>query len=146
MVSLSSVTTDPAHIQQAQWVDVETPHGPFRLEVRGYTTAYKTALFHSRRDRALELNRTLAPGARQYTGDSLPPDEDDKLAGKCLGKYCVENVQGLTHDSGQPVTVDEFRALIADPARGLALLGLAFRACDSIHARKQDLVKEAEGN
>ena len=146
MVAISAVTTDPARIDRAQWVTVETQDGPFRLQVKGYTLGYKTALFHARRDRATELNRTLAPGARQYIGDTLPPVEDDRLVGECLGRHCVEGVDGITHDDGTSVTIDEFRALIADPARGTALLWLTMRACDSVQIGKQDLAQEAEGN
>lgn len=146
MVALNALITDPARIERAQWVEVETPDGPFRLLTKGYTTAYKTGLFHARRDRASELNRTLAPGARQYTGDTLPPLEDDRLTGQCIGKYCIEGVEGLTHEGGEAVTVDEFRALVADPSRGTVLLWLALRACDAVQTRKQDLATEAVGN
>lgn len=147
MVALSKLTTNRTEIQKPRWVQVETQAGGnFEIEVSGYSAAYRQELFLAQRDRATDLNRALRPGARLYTAETLPPAEFDRINGKLIGTHCVHDVRDLTHDDGTPVTVEEFREIIADPETGGGLLWLTNRAVDSIYARKAEVEAEAEGN
>jgi len=146
MVALSTLTTNPDRVEQPIDILIETDDGPFTIVTRGFTAAYRAATHEARLEAVAKLNRGLALGARAYSVQTLPPDVDDRISGTMVAKYCIHDIQGLTHDDGAAVTVDEFRALIADPNRCGALLVYALMAARQAHSKREDKIEAASGN
>lgn len=140
MVSLSTFRQDATAINQGEWVSPGEEYGDLEILSRGFNDAYF--------DLRAALERKAARRLRTDI-DALPAAERRAITVECVRKTIVLDVRNLEHDigarKGQPVTLEEFREMLADP--DLAELTVAcLKAASKVGvARKADM-EEAVGN
>lgn len=137
---------DRDRLETAVWVTVDTDDGPFEVETRGYTRAYRDGLNAARRQLVQARNRKLSPGQTPITESDLAASDHDRLMGAALAEHCVTNVRGLTHEDGRDVTADELRQMLRDPADCPVLLGYVIQAVSWAHDQARQRADAAAGN
>lgn len=145
MADLSDFTANMDAVQNGVWISVGTEPSTFRIKTRGVTSEYRDGLNLLRREAAREANRGVAPGGLLVDPDRLPPTLDDRCQGRAIAKYCFLDVEGLTN-KGQPVTADEFSAILMNPEGRSMLLGYAIGAAFRVADEKKADKDAAEGN
>jgi hypothetical protein len=145
MPDISSCTADRDVMRSGEWVPVGTGDDRFEIRTRGFTQAYRDGLNRLRREAARELNRKLKSTDLPHTPEMLPPSVDDRCQGQALADYCVIDVRGLTN-GGQPVSADEFKALLRDPEGRQALVVFALQAAIEVGRARTEQKEIAEGN
>lgn len=144
MAKLSNFLRNTKAITDGETVTVGPAGMTFQVTTRGFTLAYRDRLAALRREAARTLNRAQQPGATAYLPDGLPPSTEDKCQGQALADECIIDIAGLD-DDGTPVTVEQFRDLIASgevPFLTSLAFGAAARVSDSRIGEKA----AAEGN
>lgn len=146
MASLAGMTINRDRLETAAWVTVDTETGPFEIETRGYTRAYRDGLSAARRRLVQDRNRKLSPGQAPITEADLAASDHDRLMGAAIADHCVTGVRGLTHEDGSDVTADELRQMLRDPADCPILLGYVIQAVNWAHEQARQRSDEAAGN
>lgn len=145
MPKLSDFIPDTSAVTGGEAITVGPVGKSFEITTRGFTPAYRDRLSALRREAARTLNRTLQPGAAPYRPDTLPPTVEDKCLGQALAEECIQGVAGLDGDDGQPVTIDQFRALLTSGDAPF-LTALAVGAASRVGENRAEEAKAAEGN
>jgi hypothetical protein len=145
MATLNAYKTNTRVVNDGEWVDVGAEPNTFRIRTRGFTRRYRDKLNALRREAARTANRSLRPGELPFTVDNLPPNDEDRCQGIAISEEAFLDVSGLDN-AGQPVSADEFRAMLCNPEEYSALIVLAIGAASRVHAGREDEAKDAEGN
>lgn len=143
MAKLSNFRRDAARVAEGEWVTVGPADDPFKLRIRGFTAAYRDTLARLKLAKAREINRTVLPGQPTVAVDNLPPSIDDACQAEALSRECLIDVEGLQHDDGRDMTVDELRELLPTTP---VLLVLAIQAAGRVGDDRATQAKAAEGN
>lgn len=146
MASIANMTISRDRLEAPVWVTVDTEDGPFEIETRGFTRAYRDGLAAARRRLVQDRNRRLPPGQPPITDQDLAVSEQDGLMGAALADHCVTGVRGLTHADGSDLTIDELRRMLRDPAECPVLLGYVIQAVGWAHEQARQRADEAAGN
>lgn len=109
MAKLSDFSRNQDRMREGETVEVGPIGSTFEITTRGFTPRYRDALHDLKIAAARRLNRGQKPGGLSYNAENLPPSEDDRAQGQAIADHCVLGVNGLQHDDGQDVTLDEFR-------------------------------------
>lgn len=134
---LKDFETDSAVINDGKFVKVDG-YDELEIKTRGYTDAYLDA-----------RTRRLKKAAEKYDGDIdlIPNGERRQINGELLRDYLVLDVKGVWHDKEKqnPVTADEFRALLGDPSYD-RLTSACWRAVGLVQVAATTQQQDAEGN
>ena len=107
MVALSKFRIDSAAVASGSWVTVDGYQG-LRIKSRGFTDEFVDA-----RTRRL----AIACKENRCQLDELPNAARRQVNAGLTADFLILDVDGLFHDDDekQPVTVDEFKAMLANP-------------------------------
>ena len=137
MAKLSAFKTDSRAINEGEWVRVGEEYDDLEIKTRGLTDAYF--------DAQAAKQRRAAVG---FGGDTskLPTALRRKINIECLGQHVILDVRNLEDDvTGQPITVERFKALLEDADYG-DLVTACFKAATQVGQRRAADLEEAAGN
>jgi hypothetical protein len=104
MARLKEFQSDQKAIDEGEWVlPGEAVYGDLEIKTRGFSDQFKEA-------RA----RRWAKASAAYNG-TVPEALGRKINAELLADFLILDVRNLTHDSGEPVTVAEFRKMLLLP-------------------------------
>ncbi|MFT9359536.1 hypothetical protein [Acetobacter okinawensis] len=138
MPVLSDIAVDSSAINDGAWVEIDEYPG-LKIKSRGYTDIFVDAQ-NRRLDKAMRA-------AGVSIAALVPNAVRREINAKLLADFLVLDVDGLFKDSAQtqPVTVDEFKALLQDP-RYSRLMNACWEAAGSVTRDGAQQAEEAEGN
>ena len=137
MAKLSAFKTDSRAVNEGEWVRVGEEYDDLEVRTRGFTDAYFDAQAAKQRRAAVS-----------FGGDTnkLPMALRRKINIECLTQHVILDVRNLEDDiTGQPMTVERFKALLEDPDYG-DLLTACFKAASQVGQRRATELEEAAGN
>lgn len=138
MPVLSALAIDSNAINDGAWTSIDEVPG-LSIKTRGFTDAFLDAQ-NRRMDKAMRAaNVSLAA--------LIPNAVRRQINARLLADFLVLDVKGLFHDTEQtqPVTVDEFKALLQEP-KYARLVNLCWEAAGVITRDGASQAEEAEGN
>ncbi|GBQ14734.1 hypothetical protein [Swaminathania salitolerans] len=137
MARLTDLKTDSAAINDGVWVDIEQYPG-LRIRTRGYTDAFIDA-----------QARRLAQAAEKFRNsvERIPNAVRRQINAGLLSEFLLLDVDGLYADDAETekVSLDAFRALLADPAYG-QLQRCCWEAAGLVASGAVKQAEDAEGN
>lgn len=138
MPVLSDLAIDSNAINDGAWTSIDEVPG-LSIKTRGFTDAFLDAQ-NRRMDKAMRsANVSLAA--------LVPNAVRRQINARLLADFLVLDVKGLFHDTEQtqPVTVDEFKALLQEP-KYARLVNVCWEAAGAITRDGANQAEEAEGN
>ncbi|RUT25759.1 hypothetical protein C0V97_09895 [Asaia sp. W19] len=145
MAKLSAFSRNADRMREGETIEVGPLGNTFEITTRGFTPRYRDALHDLKMAAARKLNRGQKPGGLSYGPENLPPTEDDLAQGQAIADHCVIGVQGLLHDDGREVTLDEFRTMLSAGDQPM-LIALAISAAARVGDDRAREHEEAVGN
>lgn len=138
MPALSDLAIDSNAINDGAWVAIDEYPG-LKIKSRGYTDAFVDAQ-NRRLDKAMRAASVSIVAL-------IPNAVRRQINAKLLADFLVVDVEGLFKDTAQtqPVTVDEFKALLQDPKYS-RLMNACWEAAGSVTRDGANQAEEAEGN
>lgn len=137
MAKLSDFRTDTRAIKDGAWIRVNAAlYDDLEIQTRGYTDDFIDA-----------QARRLARAAEPFGGDQtqIPNAVRRQVNAGLLREFLVLGVRNLNNDAGEPVTLDEFLAMLDDPAY-YRLSRAAFEAAGRVTTQVGAQVTAAVGN
>lgn len=136
MAKLSAFRVDSRAADEGAWLSPGDEYDDLEIKTRAMGDRYSDALTAKRRRAAVSLggdtSKIPAAVARALLVDSLID-------------HCLQDVRGLSDDSGKPVDFAAFCALLRDPAYP-DLLVAAIRAATAAGNVRAAVTEEAAGN
>lgn len=135
MAKLTDFRVNARKLREGDWIDMGEDWDGMKLKVRAQGRAYFDA-------RA----RAMARAAKDHGGDEarIPDAVVDRITAEAAGEHLLIDVAELSGANGEPVTVEDYRALMLDP--DYAPLGAAVLvASDRLARRARAEAREAEG-
>jgi len=137
MAKLSDFRSDTKAIQDGAWIRVnEALYDDLEIQTRGYTDEFVDA-------QTLRLARAAEPFNNDLT--RIPNAVRRTINGDLLREFLVLGVRNLADDDGEPVTRDDFLAMLGDPAY-YKLARACFDAAGRVTSKAAEQVKAAMGN
>jgi hypothetical protein len=136
MAKLSKFRTDSRAIQEGEWIVVGDEYEDLEIRTRGFTDAYFDAQAARQRRAAVSLGGDVS---------KLPSGLRRQINIDCLIQHVVLDVRNLEDDKGQPVTAEQFHALLRDPDYS-ELVVACFSAAGKVGQRRQADLEDAVGN
>ncbi|GFE98169.1 MAG: hypothetical protein ABF979_05515 [Gluconobacter sp.] len=137
MAKLSDLKIDSAAVNDGVWVPIEQYPG-LKIRTRGYTDQFLDA-----------QTRRVAQAAEKYRNDPsrIPNAVRRQLNADLLTEFLLLDVDGLFADDAetQKVTIDEFRALLAQPDYA-RLARACWEAASLVATGAVQQAEDAEGN
>lgn len=136
MARLSSFRVDPRAAEDGSWHSPGEEYEDLEIQSRAMGDRYSDALAAKRRRAAASL-----------AGDTskIPMAIARRLMVDALVEHCLQDVRNLADDAGEPVTFEQFCAMLRDPAYP-DLLVAAIRAASMAGNVRAETTGDAAGN
>lgn len=136
MAKLSAFRVNSKAVTEGEWVRIGDEYDDLEIKTRGRTDQYH--------DATARRQRKAAAG---FGGDvtKLPLAIRREINVECLIEFVVLDVRNLLDDAGEPVTLDQFRALLRDPDYK-ELVEACYIAAEMVGQRRAAEAEEARGN
>ena len=137
MARLAQFMIDAKAIEDGEWIRPdEDRFDDLEILTRGYTNKYRDV-----------LSRKLQKAAVGFQGkaEKVPSAIRDSIVADAVADYLVLDVRNLVGRDGQPVTIDQFRALLRDPSCK-ELIEACLSAAQLVGRVKEDETADAVGN
>jgi hypothetical protein len=143
MPELESLEMDAAALGDGVWIEPGPEWGDLLLKVSAFTDAYQDELA---REQSAMVRRARMEGRLRPTEgfDALPQSERGALSARILLARVLHDVRNLSA-GGQPVTVEQYRQVAAEP-RGRKLLNAVYAAAEIATTRSAASREDAAGN
>jgi hypothetical protein len=137
MARLQDFRSDTRAIADGAWVRVdEAMYDDLEILTRGFTDAFVDA-----------QNRRLAKAAQPFSGEQtrIPNAVRRAINAGLLKDHLVLGVRNLLDEHDQPVTLEAFVEMLADPAYG-RLARACFDAAGQVSVKSAEQLEHAAGN
>lgn len=136
MARLSDFTVNTKALEDGEWLSPGEEFDDFKVHVRGFGDAYQD--MRAAKVRKAAINTANDP-------ERIPAEKMRDILVDCLDKHVLIGISGLVHDSGAPVTREEFVALMRTP-EGSAFFTAVIQCANRVGKTKSEATKEAAGN
>ena len=141
MAELGQFVLNGDALRNGEWIDAGAEYGNIKLKTKGLGPAYA-----DRRAEKMKREERRAGGA-----DRVSQADKNRVDIEALGEVVLLDISGLNHPKqpdgtpGEPVSIDEFRALIClEEAADLAVM--AFKCAQRCGQTKRAQTDDAAGN